>query len=360
MTVTPLEHLRHDLKETDRKIVTLLNERADLSIKIGKLKAESGLEVYDAAQEAIIFEYLTRVNGEVLPEKYLKAIFREIISASRALQKPMTVAFLGPEATFSHLAAQSYFGSSTTFSPQTTIFHVFDEVERGNVQWGVVPVENSLEGSINLTLDRLIVTPLAIRAEIFLRISHCLLSPGERMDEITRVYSIPQVLAQCQGWLRANLPRSVLIEAESTAAAARRVREENDAAAIGSRLAAAYYGLHILAEGIEDNPSNTTRFLVIGEGESTMTGRDKTSILFGSPHTPGALYDALEPFAKRRINLMKIESYPVKERLWEYLFFVDFAGHSEDEEIKKCMDALRGKTTFLKIMGSYPRGEEAR
>ena len=360
MTETPLERLRRDLKKTDRKIVTLLNERADLSKKIGNLKAESGMEVYDAAQEAAIFDSLKKMHGAVLPEKYLKAIFREIISASRALQKPMTVAYLGPEATFSHLAARSYFGSSTTFSPQTAIFHVFDEVERGKVQWGVVPVENSLEGSINLTLDRLILTPLSIRAEIFLRISHCLLSPREHMDEVTRVYSIPQVLAQCQGWLRANLPHRVLIEADSTAAAARRVREEGDGAAIGSRLAAAHYGLHILAEGIEDNPSNTTRFLVVGEGESSMTGRDKTSILFGTPHTPGALYDALEPFAKRQINLMKIESYPVKERLWEYLFFVDFAGHGEDEEIKKCMDDLRRKTTFLKILGSYPRGEDAR
>jgi chorismate mutase/prephenate dehydratase len=360
MTLTPLERLRRDLMGTDRKIVKLLNERAELSLKVGRIKDENGLDVYDASQEAKIFKNLAKVNDGMLPDKYLKAIFREIISASRALQKPVTVAFLGPEATFSHLAAQSYFGTSTSFIPQTTIFNVFDEVEKGKVQWGVVPVENSLEGSINLTLDRLILTPLTICAEIFLRISHCLLSIGKRMEHITRVYSIPQVLAQCQGWLRANLPRCVLVEAESTSAAARLVQKDNKGAAIGSCLAASAYGLNILSEGIEDNPSNTTRFLVIGEGESKMTGRDKTSILFGTPHIPGSLYHALEPFVERQINLMKIESYPVKERLWEYLFFVDFAGHLGNKEIKQCMGDLKGKTTFLKILGSYPKGEEAR
>ena len=360
MTLTSLERLRRDLKETDGKIVKLLNERALLSMKIGRDKAKKGMDVFDASQEAKLFAYLEEVNEGKLPEKDLKAIFREIISASRALQKPVTVAFLGPDATFSHLAAESYFGTSTGFIPQTTIFQVFEEVEKGKVQWGVVPVENSLEGSVNLTLDRLILTPLKIRAEIFLRISHCLLAPGKRMDRSKQVYSVPQVLAQCQGWLRTNLPQCALVETESTAAAAKIVREKKDGAAIGSRLAASTYGLNILSEGIEDNPSNMTRFLVMGEGENRMTGSDKTSILFGTPHTPGALYHALEPFTERHINLMKIESYPVKERLWEYLFFVDLAGHIEDKEIQKCMEDLKRKTTFLKILGSYPRGEDAR
>ena len=359
MTLTSLQRLRRDLKETDGKIVKLLNERALLSMKIGRDKAKKGLDVFDASQEAKLFTYLKEVNEGMLPEKYLKAIFREIISASRALQKPVTVAFLGPPATFSHLAAQSYFGTSTGFIPQGSIFQVFDEVEKGKVKWGVVPVENSLEGSVNLTLDRLILTPLKIRAEIFLRISHCLLTRGKRMDRIKRVYSVPQALAQCQEWLRTNLPRCALAEAESTAAAARMVQNDRDGAAIGSRLAAATYGLNMLLEGIEDNPSNTTRFLVVGEGETKLTGIDKTSIIFGTPHVPGALYRALEPFVARGINLMKIESYPLKERLWEYLFFVDFSGHGDDPEIKKSMKALRGKTNFLKILGSYPMGEES-
>ncbi len=360
MTVTLLDRLRQDLKATDREIVKLLNERALLSVKIGRDKAKKGLDVFDASQEAKLFSYLEEVNEGTLPDKFLKAIFREIISASRALQKGVTVAFLGPYATFSHLAAQSYFGSSTTFVPQATIFHVFDEVEKGKVQWGVVPAENSLEGSVNLTLDRLMLTPLKIRSEIFLRISHCLLVRGKRIDRIKRVYSVPQVLAQCQGWLRTHLPRCTFIESESTAAAAKSVRDDKDGAAIGSRLAATTYGLNIFSEAIEDNPSNTTRFLVLGEGETNMTGMDKTSVIFGTPHVPGALYHALEPFVERRINLMKIESYPLKERLWEYLFFVDFSGHIDDPEIKKSMKALRRKTNFLKILGSYPKGEEQR
>jgi chorismate mutase/prephenate dehydratase len=358
MTLPSLEDLRDKLKQTDRKIVRLLDERARISVTIGKIKAEQGLDVYDASQEAKIFDYLKKVNGGALPDRYLKKIFREIISVSRALQKPVTVTYLGPEASFSHLAAQSHFGSSTRLIPQRSIYSVFDEVEKGNVQWGVVPVENSLEGSINVTLDRLLSTPLKIQAEIFLKISHCLLSLQNRMDDISSIYSHPQALAQCRGWLNFHFPRVSCIEVESTAAAARVAQKEDRSAAIGSRLAAATYGLNIIAEDIEDNPSNTTRFLVIGEAASGKTGRDKTSILFGTPHAPGALYNALRPFAERRINLMKIESHPVKERLWEYLFFVDFVGHIEDKKIKTCMKDLAKQATFLKILGSYPRSEE--
>jgi len=357
MKEATLGNLRDELKKADREIIKFLHKRTKLSIEIGKIKDRLGMEVYDAAQEAKIFEHLAKVNGDTLPEKYMKAIFREIISASRAMQKPLTVAFLGPEATFSHLAAQSYFGTSTSFIPQTTIYNVFDEVEKGKIQCGVVPVENSLEGSINLTLDRLISTSLSIRAEIFLRISHCLLSKSRQMDKIKRVYSIPTVLAQCQGWLRTNLPHCVLVEAASTAAAARIVQNDSDSAAIGSRLAAVTYGLNMLSESIEDHTSNTTRFLVIGQGQNKTTGRDKMSILFGTPHHPGALYHALKPFAKRQINLMKIESYPVKERLWEYLFFVDFRGHMDEDETIGCINDLKKVTTFLKVLGSYPEGE---
>lgn len=357
MTATLLERLRENLKKIDIKIVGLLNRRAEISTQIGRIKEEQGVDVYNPAQEMRVYENLKEANKGPLPAASLKAIFREIVSASRSLQKPITVAYLGPEASFSHLAAQSHFGTSTRFSPQATIFRVFDEVERGKVQWGVVPVENSLEGSVNLTLDRLISTSLKIRAEIFLRISYCLLSTIDQMDSITSVYSHPQALAQCQSWLRVNLPHCGLIGVESTAAAAQRILKDSVGAAIASRLAAVRYGLHILSEEIEDNPANTTRFLVIGEGGSKVTGMDKTTILFGTPHTPGALYHALEPFAARQINLVKIESYPTKEKIWEYLFFVDVAGHEEDEKIKECLEDLKKKTTFLKIVGSYPRGE---
>jgi chorismate mutase/prephenate dehydratase len=357
MTEISLEFLRGEIKRTDREIVRLLNERAELSINVGKIKESQDLDVYDAAQEAKVFEYLTKINDGSLPEEYLKVIFKEILSASRALQKPVVVACLGPEASFCHLAAQSHFGKSTRYAPESSVFSVFEAVEKGNVRWGVVPVENSLEGSVNLTLDRLIMTPLKICAEIYLRINHCLLSPGDRMEDVTRVYSHPQALAQCQGWLRRHLPAVRLVEVESTATAAQIVRREERSAAIGSRLAATTYELNILSEGIEDHSSNTTRFLVMGKNHSGMTGRDKMSILFGTPHHPGALYHALKPFADRQINLMKIESYPVKERLWEYLFFVDFKGHMMEEKIKECMEDLKEGTTFLKILGSYPEAE---
>jgi chorismate mutase/prephenate dehydratase len=359
MTETGLKNLRSELKKIDERVICLLNERAEISIEIGKIKNEHGLNIYDPAQEAMVYEYLERKNGGPLPAKALKAIFREIMSASRELQNNITVAYFGPEASFTHLAALSHFGTSTRFYPQANVFRVFDEVERGRVQWGVVPVENSLEGSVNLTLDRLILTPLKIRAEIFLKISHCLLSKGERLEAISKVYSHPQAFAQCQAWLRANLPHGSLIEMESTASAAQAVLGEKRSAAIASRLAASTYGLNILSEGIEDNPSNTTRFLVVGEGNTAITGKDKMSMLFATPHAPGALYRALAPFAQRNINLVKIESYPVKEKPWDYLFFVDVSGHQEESKIQECLKKLQQKTTFLKVLGSYPRGERS-
>ena len=360
MTESKLQELRDNIKQTDREIVRLLNRRAGMSLEIGRIKAELGIEVYDPSQESRVYDNLAKNNEGELPFKYVQAIFREIISVSRVLQGPVTVAYLGPEASFAHMAAQYHFGVSSKFFPQTSILHVFEEVEKEKVKWGVAPVENSIEGSVNLTLDKLIATTLNIRAEIFLRINHCLLSNHEKMGDIERIYSHPQALAQCQGWLRTNLPNAVLIEMESTAAAAQRIGKEKEGAAIGSKLAAEVYGLKVISEGIEDRASNTTRFLVIGRGESEPTGNDKTSLLFATPHVPGALYRALQSFADRQIDMTKIESYPVKERLWEYLFFVDLAGHIKDGEIKSSLDALRQKTTFLKILGSYPRSEVMR
>jgi chorismate mutase/prephenate dehydratase len=357
MTEEKLARLREKIRNKDNEIVALLNERARASVEIGDIKAAAGLDVYDPSQESRVYENLTVANAGPLPVGSLMTIFREIISASRALQHPVTVAFFGLEASFTHMAARSHFGSSAQFFSQNTIFHVFDEVERKKVQWGVVPVENSVEGSVNLTLDRLIMTPLKIRAEIFLRISQNLLSSAQSLKEIKAVYSHPQALAQCQGWLRQNLPDASLVEVQSTATAAQRVANDSQGAAIGSSLAAGVYGLNIFSEGIEDNPSNTTRFLVIGEGENRATGRDKTSILFATSHTPGALYNSLKPFADRQINMMKIESHPARDTLWEYLFFVDLAGHAKDEGIRECLKDLEKKTAHLKVLGSYPRGE---
>jgi chorismate mutase/prephenate dehydratase len=354
-----LEVLRQKMKEKDKEIVRLLNERAQVSVEIGKVKGEGGMQVYDPSQEAKVHEYLQELNSGPLPQKALTTTFREIISASRALQRPMTIAFLGPEATFSHLAARMHFGESSRFFPQTGISRVFDEVEKGSIDWGVVPVENSLEGSVNVTLDRLITTQLKIRAEIYLRISQCLISSAKNMKDIKRIYSIPIVLAQCQVWLKTNMPNCVLGETQSTAAAVQMVKGKKNEAAIGSSLAGKIYGLNLLAEGIEDNSSNMTRFLVIGSGESDATGNDKTSLIFATPHSPGSLHSALASFARRKINLAKIESHPVKDKLWEYSFFVDMIGHVTDRHVKSCLQELKKKTTFLKILGSYPKSEGA-
>lgn len=357
MTHERLEALRMKMKEKDREIIRFLNERAQISVDIGKVKGEDGIDVYDPAQEARVYGYLQELNRGPLPGKSITSIFREIISASRSLQKMTTVAFLGPEASFSHLAAQTHFGETSRFSPQTGIARVFDEVEKEAIDWGVVPVENSLEGSVNITLDRLIATPLKIRAEIYLRISQCLLTSAESIAQIKKIHSHPHALAQCQVWLKTNLPNCVLAEADSTAAAAQTVRGKKDEAAIGSALAAHIYGLNILAEGIEDNASNMTRFLVVGRGKSEPTGNDKTSLMFATSDSPGSLHRALASFASRNINLAKIESHPVKDRLWEYLFFVDMIGHVDDQQINACLAELKDKTTLLKILGSYPKAQ---
>lgn len=352
-----LEKLRERMKEKDGEIIRLLNERSEISVRIGEVKGREYIDVYDPSQEARVYGYLQELNCGPLPPAAVRAIFREIISASRDLQKPTIVAFLGPEASFSHLAAEQHFGKSCNFIPQPGIDCVFDELERGAIDWGVVPVENSQEGSVNITLDRLVLTPLKIRAEIYLRISQCLISSARDLRSIKKIYSHPQALAQCRFWLKSNLPKCALCEAESTAGAAQRVRGSKTAAAIGSSLAAAASGLNILAEGIEDNPSNTTRFLVVGKGTSAATAKDKTSLIFATAHSPGSLHCALSPFAQRRINLIKIESHPVKERMWEYLFFVDIVGHTAEREVENCLAELKEKTTFLKILGSYPRAE---
>lgn len=358
MKKTSLQTLRRDLGKKDREIVKLLNERAELSIEVGKLKALEGREIYDPSQESRVYDRLMKTNEGPLSNNALKNIFGEIISSSRDLQAPTTIAYLGPEASFSYLAAQSHFGKSAQYFPQSTISEVFDEVEKGKVSLGVVPGENSVEGFVKATLDRLIVSPLNLRAEIFLRISHCLISACDRIENIKRVYSHPQALAQCQGWLRKNLPHCPVVGLDSTAGAAKRVLEDREGAAIGSQAAAAAYELQIVAEGIEDSVSNTTRFFVIGKGKNMPTGRDKTSMLFGTPHVPGALYHALEPFTREHINLTRIESYPMKERMWEYLFFIDFAGHMEEEKARKCLEDMGRVTTFIKVLGSYTRGNE--
>ncbi|MFA5182237.1 MAG: prephenate dehydratase [Syntrophales bacterium] len=359
MTGKSLAQLREAIREIDGDILRLLNERAARSVEIGQVKRSHGVDVYSPAQESRVIDFLSKHNTGPLNDAAVREIFREIFSSSRALQEPLTVVYLGPEASFSHLAALAHFGRSAELVPTGTIDQVFDLVERGNIALGIVPVENSTEGSVGHTLRRLIATPLDIRAEVFLRISQCLMSHCLRKEEIHRVYSHPQALAQCRNWLRENLPQAEQVETASTSEAGQRAHiDPEGGAAVGSRLSAAIHGLSILAEDIEDNPANTTRFLVIGKSKGEPTGRDKTSILFGTPHVPGALFKSLETFAREQINLLRIESHPLRDRMWEYLFFADFAGHQEDEQVRQCLQDMEGRTTFLKILGSYPRGEE--
>ena len=354
MTALSLKKLRDRLKDKDQAIVALLNERASLSMEIGVLKRNYGLDIYDPAQEQTVYNQVIGANRGPLPEEPLKRIYREILSASRALQAPITVAYLGPDASFSHGAARAHFGLSVCSSPQPSIPDVFDQVEKGQAQWGVVPVANSLEGPVKLTLDRLLSTSLRIMAEVFLPIRHSLISKQVDRKRLKKIYSHPQALAQCQAWIRNNLPGCSLHETDSTTRAAVKVLEDEEAAAIGSGDAASVYGLTVIAEGIEDHSNNMTRFLIIGKGKNRSTERDKTSILYGTRHEPGALYHSLRSFAEREINLLNIISHPIKDRMWEYLFFVDFSGHEEEANIRKCLEELRDRCTFVKILGSYP------
>ncbi len=355
--MSSLESLRDQVREKDRELVRLLNERAALALDIGRIKNSNGIDIYDPAQERKVRDCILDFNEGPLPDDALKAVFREIVSFSRALQAPLSVAYFGPEASFTHLAALSHFGEGSRFLPQPGIADVFDEVERGKVSCGIVPLENSLEGSVKQTLDRLVTTALQIRAEIFLRIVHNLLSVTGDLPGIRRIYSHPQALAQCRVWLRTNLPGAELVETGSTARAAQKALEDKEGAAIGSSQAGVLYGLKAAARGIEDNPSNTTRFIAIGKGRGGATGNDKTSILFSVPHVPGALHRALGMLAIERINMTRIESYPAKTGPWDYLFFVDLEGHLADERTARCLEALKAHTTFTKVLGSYPRGD---
>ncbi len=353
-----LNELREAVLAIDKEILELLNKRAGCAIKIGELKAAQGLAVYDPGRERELIACLEKANGGPLPSSALRQIYREIFSVSRSLQKPIAVAYLGPEASFTHQAMRSHFGGSVAPSAQPTVFDVFEAVEKGRADFGVVPVENSLEGSVKQTLDKLVSTPLSIVGDIYLPISHCLLSADGNIDQVKRVHSHPQALAQCSRWLRSNLPAASLHEEESTASAARRVLEDRQAAAVGSKAAAATYGLIVIAEGIEDHSPNVTRFLIIGKRINKPSGRDKTSILFGVRHEPGALFRSLAPFGERGINLTKIVSHPLRERIWEYLFFVDFIGHAGDAATAGCLAELEKTCTFVKILGSYPLGEK--
>ncbi len=349
-----VDALRKKIDQVDEKIVELLNERASLAQKVGRTKDLDKEEIYVPSRERQIFQKITSLNRGPLPEQAIRSIYREVLSASRSLEAPIKVAYLGPEATFTHMAARERFGSSAIFASQASIADVFQEVGQGRADYGVVPIENSTEGGVAPTFDMLVDADVKICAEVSLEIHLYLLSRSGRPEDIQRIVSHPQALAQCRRWLAGHFSEVKLDEVASTAQAAMVAAQENGVAAIASGLAKDFYDLAVVQACIEDFSNNFTRFLVIGNQQARRSGDDKTSIVFSVKDEVGILYRMLEPFAKNRINLTKIESRPLKDKPWEYLFFIDFKGHMEEPRIQRAIKRLEKKCAFIKVLGSYP------
>ncbi len=353
-----LDKHRHNIDDIDQKILELLNKRAKEAMSIGEIKKAAGEPLYVPSREKKIFERLTGMNSGPFPNDALRSVYREIISASLSLEEVQKVGYFGPEGTFTNMAAIKQFGLSATLVPVRNIPEVFDSVERGRLAFGVVPVENSLEGVVNHTLDTFTTSNLKICGEIYLEISHNLMSKTGKMDGIKEIYSHYQALGQCRKWLAQNCPDIPVHEIDSTAKAAELAAKDETIAAISGEAAQLKYGLRVVEKSIEDNPNNFTRFLLIGNYEPLPTGNDKTSIVFSVAHRAGSLYEALSVLAKENINMTKIESRPSRQKAWEYVFFVDVEGHIADNKIKTAIDGLSEHTAFLKVLGSYPKGEK--
>jgi chorismate mutase/prephenate dehydratase len=362
MTPLPddLDANRAKIDAIDRDLVQLLSQRAECVKRIGQAKVAKGGAIFVPHRETEVFKRIAALNPGPLSEHALRAIWREIMSASFALEQPLTICHFGQPGAFTHLAARLKFGDSVTYAPVEGIATVFSEVERGHADYGVVPIENSTDGSITDTIDAFLATHLRIINELHLKIRHHLMATGPRAG-IKRVYSRHTVFGQCRSWLAANLPGVELVEIVSTTKAAERAAQEPDAAAIGPEEAAKNFGLPILASDIQDNPNNITRFVVIGKPDRAAkpTGNDKTSLMFGVQDRPGALYDCLLPFHRDRINLCRIESRPSRRRPWEYLFFIDLLGHQQDAAIQDALKELGKHTSTCEVLGSFPRAEQA-
>ena len=355
MTEERLKALRAEIDRLDDEMLSLLNRRAQAVIEVGKIKSDRNLRFYVPEREVEILRRISTENPGPFPNDALKAVYREIISASLALEKPLSVAFLGPRATFTHLACLKHFGESAVYVPQINVSEVFDAVERGVADFGVVPIENSSEGIVSNTLDMFVDHNLLISGEILVEVAHDLLSVTGDLEHVRKVYSHPHAIAQCRGWLERNLRSVPVFDVESTGRAAELAVDDPSAAAIAGEAAAKIYGLKSIRKRIQDNTNNFTRFIIIGKIAPNRTGNDKTSILFAARDEVGALHLMLEPFAKHQVNLTKIESRPVKTKAWEYLFFLDMEGHISAEPVSKAVDELRTRAQYLKILGSYPR-----
>ncbi|MGO9378000.1 MAG: prephenate dehydratase [Dissulfurispiraceae bacterium] len=352
-----LGRMRKEIDTIDTSLLKLLNKRASLAVEIAGIKRKTRLKFHVPERERAILERLTSMNKGPFPNDALKVIFREIISASLALEEPLKVAYFGPEGTFTHLASIRHFGSFAKYIPVESIKAVFDAVEYGETNYGLVPIENSSEGVVSHTLDMFMDYDLKISAEVLLEVSHNLLSKSGQKSKVKKIYSHPQALAQCRGWLETNMTGIPVLAAVSTARAAEIVTGDEEAAAIASELAAKLYDLKFIRRHIEDKKNNFTRFLVIAKESPSKSSSDKTSIMFSLKNRPGALYDVLYPFKEAKINLSKIESRPSKRRAWEYIFFVDMEGHVDDEKVQKTIDKIKEHCLYLTHLGSYPVDE---
>ena len=345
--------LRQQIDAVDEQIVRLLDHRAQLAREVGEIKRDQGLETYAPDRERMLMDRLEKLSDGSFPRRGLEAVFREIISCSISLEARLKVAYLGPETTFTHEAAQRSFGTSVELEPQTTVAEVFARVERGEAEHGVVPVENSMEGAVTHTLDELMNSPLKICGEVYLPISQNLLAKAD-LKGVETVCSHPMALAQAATWLRNELPGVRLEEVESTGEAARRAAEDPDVAAVGSILAADSHGLNVLARNIQDARTNATRFIVLGRSWAGKTGRDKTSVVFSVKDRPGVLKDALSAFSDAGINLTRIESRPSRKRAWTYVFFADFEGHPEEDRVQQALEDLEEHCPYVSLIGAYP------
>lgn len=356
-----LERLRASIDAVDRALLAALNERARLVQQVGRIKQGSGAAVYEPSRERRIVDALQRANPGPFPDAGLAPVFREIISATRSLEEPIEVAYFGPEGTFTHQAAREQFGAQARLVPVPTIREVFAAVEGGKQPLGVVPVENTTEGVVTQTLDALAEFDVTLCAEMVLRISQALISRSGRLDDIARVASHPQPLAQCRRWLDRHLPHAERIETASTAAAAQRAADDPTTAAVASATAAEVYGLTPVAQGIEDRRDNSTRFLVIGRDWPVPSGNDLTSAVFTiRKDRPGGLHRLLEPFAQAGVNLTSIHLRPIPGKPWEYLFFLDLEGHRSEPRVVAALEAASSLASSSRVLGSFPRAAAAR
>jgi chorismate mutase/prephenate dehydratase len=350
-----LDQLRAQIDALDDELTSLLQRRARLAQEIGALKG--GAPAYRPEREAQVLRRLTAKAAAPLSAAALGAIFREVISACRGLEQGIRVSYLGPSGTFSEQAVRRHFGAAVEAQPQSSIDQVFRRCESGEAQFALVPVENSTEGAVGRTLDLLLLTPLKICGELELRVQQNLMAKEGELGSLRRVYSHPQSLAQCSAWLDRQLPGAERVPVASNAQAAERASREPGAGAIAGEAAAARYGLRLLARGIEDDPNNTTRFLVLGTVEADPSGRDRTSIVLSAENKPGAVHALLTPLAEARVSMTRIESRParaMRSALWEYLFYIDLEGHQRDARVAAALEALRARAPFLKVLGSYP------